>query len=190
MRKWMESPFVQAGVTTVVGLIMVFAGGVGYLTWYKAHVLNKMEAAFAPGYDPALELGTIRNKRHSKTSDGEEKEEGHIIRKEQALVDEIVHGTEVGSYWLIVGSKGTGKGTMIIDAMRAISAEGAAFCEAHPDLEVFRLRLGKALHYEFNEDWQGSLFSRRDPREGGPALDIERGERAFLPGRKIYHPEC
>lgn len=58
--------------------------------------------------------------------------------------------------------------------MRAISAEGSAFCEAHPDLEVFRLRLGKALQYEYHEDWQGGLFSRRDPREGGPGLDIER----------------
>jgi hypothetical protein len=33
--------------------------------------------------------------------------------------------------------------------MRDIQAEGSAFCEAHSDLEVFRLRLGKALHYEY-----------------------------------------
>lgn len=38
---------------------------------------------------------------------------------------------------------------MIIDAMRSIQAEGAAFADAHGDLEVFRLRLGKALHYEY-----------------------------------------
>jgi len=48
-------------------------------------------------------------------------------------------------------------------------------CDAHPDLEVFRLRLGKALNYEYNEDSQTGLFSRRDPREGGPGLDVERG---------------
>lgn len=29
-----------------------------------------------------------------------------------------------------------------------------------------RLRLGKALNYEFNEDSQTGLFQRRDPREG------------------------
>jgi len=63
---------------------------------------------------------------------------------------------------------------MIFDAMAAIQAEGVAMCDAHPDLEVFRLRLGKALNYEFNEDSQTSLFQRRDPREAGPALDIER----------------
>lgn len=69
-------------------------------------------------------------------------------------------------------SQGTGKGTMLLDAMRAVEADGAAFVEAHPDLEVFRLRFGKALNYDFFEDWQGGLFSRADPRNGGPSLDI------------------
>jgi hypothetical protein len=55
---------------------------------------------------------------------------------------------------------------MIYEAMAAIKAQGVAICEAHPDLEVFRLRLGKALNYEFNEDTQAILFQRRDPREG------------------------
>ena len=55
---------------------------------------------------------------------------------------------------------------MLLDAMQANQAEGVAMCDAHPDLEVFRLRLGKALNYEYNEDSQTSLFSRRDPREG------------------------
>ena len=55
---------------------------------------------------------------------------------------------------------------MILDAMAAIQAEGVAMCNAHPDLEVFRLRLGKSLNYEFNEDTQASLFQRRGPREG------------------------
>lgn len=48
------------------------------------------------------------------------------------------------------------------------------YVPAHPDLEVFRLRLGKALDFDYFEDWQGSLFSRADPRQGGPALDVER----------------
>ena len=73
---------------------------------------------------------------------------------------------------------------MVLDAMQAIQAEGVAMCDAHPDLEVFRLRLGKALNYEYNEDTQTGLFQRRDPREGGAALDIERGEYG-LRGRDI-----
>ena len=32
---------------------------------------------------------------------------------------------------------------MIVDAMRRVDADGIAICEAHEDLEVFRLRLGK-----------------------------------------------
>lgn len=55
---------------------------------------------------------------------------------------------------------------MIFDAMQQCQAEGVAICDAHPDLEVFRLRLGKALNYEYNEDSQTGLFQRRDPREG------------------------
>lgn len=64
---------------------------------------------------------------------------------------------------------------MILDAMAACNADGVSVCDVHPDLEVFRLRLGKALNFEFNEDSQTGLFQRRDPREGGPALAIERG---------------
>lgn len=63
---------------------------------------------------------------------------------------------------------------MMFDSMAAIQADGIAMCDAHPDLEVFRLRLGKALNFEYNEDSQTGLFQRRDPREGGPGLDIER----------------
>ena len=55
---------------------------------------------------------------------------------------------------------------MILDAMQQCQAEGVVICDAHPDLEVFRLRLGKALNYEYNEDSQLALFQRRDPREG------------------------
>jgi hypothetical protein len=36
----------------------------------------------------------------------------------------------------------------IVDAIKKIQAEGASMCEAHEDLEVFRLRLGKCLNYE------------------------------------------
>ena len=64
---------------------------------------------------------------------------------------------------------------MLYDAMQKVDADGVSFCEAHPDLEVFRLRLGKALNYEYHEDSQTGLFQRRDPGEGGAGLDIERG---------------
>ncbi|OWZ51164.1 hypothetical protein C356_02307 [Cryptococcus neoformans c45] len=161
--EWLSSPSFQAALTTVVGLGMVFAGGMAYLEWYKAHVLHRIMRAFEPGYDPALELSKLNGPNAS-----------HVKRREQPLIDSIVRGEEKGGYYLVIGPKGTGKGTMILDAMRKINADGVSFCEAHPDLEVFRLRFGKALDFDYYEDWQGSLFSRADPRNGGPALDIER----------------
>ncbi|KAF8891783.1 hypothetical protein BD779DRAFT_1670742 [Infundibulicybe gibba] len=149
-----SSPFLDAALTTIIGLGMVFVGGIAYLKWYKKNVLDKIEAAFAPGYDPALELAT------------------HQVKK--PTTDDNDWCEEPGHYFVLLGPKGSGKGTMMFDSMAAIQAEGVSMCDAHPDLEVFRLRLGKALNYEYNEDSQTGLFQRRDPREGGPALDIER----------------
>lgn len=39
---WVHSPSFQAALTTVVGLGMVFGAGVGYLQWYKSHVLARV----------------------------------------------------------------------------------------------------------------------------------------------------
>lgn len=39
-----------------------------------------------------------------------------------------------------------------------------------------RLRLGKALNFEYNEDTQTGLFQRRDPREG-----------IFYPLFRVFH---
>ncbi|KIJ51319.1 hypothetical protein M422DRAFT_65324 [Sphaerobolus stellatus SS14] len=160
-----NSPTIDAALTTLVGLGLVFLGGVAYVSWYKKNVLDKMEKAFEGGYDPALEVANASKTEH--VSD-------HLRRKEQDLVDRVIDGSERGRYYLLIGSKGSGKGTMIYDAMEAVAADGVSICEAHPDIEVFRLRLGRALNFEYNEDTQTTLFQRRDPREGGPALDIER----------------
>ncbi|KAH9919416.1 uncharacterized protein B0H18DRAFT_957550 [Fomitopsis serialis] len=152
---------------------LVFFGGVAYVAWYKKNVLDKIELAFARGYDPALELASNPRQQHDAGDDYVHWMK-HVRRREQSSLDRIIKGAEAGQYYLLLGPKGTGKGTMMLDAMQAIEAEGVAMCDAHPDLEVFRLRLGKAMNYEFNEDTQTSLFQRRDPREAGPCLDIER----------------
>ncbi|TFK51099.1 hypothetical protein OE88DRAFT_1630656 [Heliocybe sulcata] len=161
--------------------MLVFIGGVAYVSWYKRNVLNKIEEAFSAGYDPALELANQGKRSEERTVDYDEFQVDndvpwteHMRRKEQDLIDRVVKGKETGHYFVLLGPKGVGKTTMIFDAMQAIQADGVAFCDAHPDIEVFRLRLGKALNFEFYEDSQTGLFQRRDPREGGPALDIER----------------
>ena len=50
-----------------------------------------------------------------------------------------------------MGPKGVGKTSMLLDAMIANEADGCAMLEAHEDPEVVRLRLGKALDFEYNE---------------------------------------
>ncbi|CAK7563563.1 MAG: hypothetical protein SEPTF4163_001432 [Sporothrix epigloea] len=101
---------------------------------------------------------------------------GHywIRRPEQELVNSIVSGMTIGHYHLFIGEKGTGKSSMQLDAMAQIDAEGVAMFDAHADLEIFRIRLGKALNYEFNEDYIGGYFSERGPRDTTALLDIER----------------
>ncbi|KDR75696.1 hypothetical protein GALMADRAFT_495888 [Galerina marginata CBS 339.88] len=177
-----NSPVLDAMLTTAIGLGAVFLGGVAYVKWYKKNVLDKIENAFAPGYDPALELAKTHTSQKApvddKSSDPlfteQEPWTSYLRRKEQEMIDHIIHGEESGHYFMLLGPKGSGKGTMIFDSMAACDAEGVSMCDAHPDLEVFRLRLGKALNFEYNEDTQTGLFQRRDPREGGAALDIER----------------
>lgn len=196
-----NSPLIDAALTTLIGLGIVFGGGIAYVAWYKKRVLDKIEDAFAAGYDPALELATHQTKRRAAETDdlgdlvyeeGSEWAE-KLRRKEQDQIDRMVQGQEPGHYFMLLGPKGAGKGTMVFDSMAACQADGVSMCDAHPDLEVFRLRLGKAINFEFHEDSQTGLFQRRDPREGGPALDIERAMNklekvALRSGRKRGKP--
>lgn len=101
-------------------------------------------------------------------------DEHWVIRPEQAKIDSIIRGESKGRYYLLVGEKGTGKSSMILEAMRQYDGEGVSMFEAHADTEIFRIRLGKALNYEFHEDYIGSLFSIRGPRDTTALLDIER----------------
>ncbi|KAG8816542.1 hypothetical protein FRC17_000293 [Serendipita sp. 399] len=149
-----NSSALDAALTTIVGLGLVFLGGVAYVSWYKHRVLDKIEEAFAKGYDPALELASHVHGGKGDDPDLSYAEIENMRRREQGRLDTIISGQEVGHYYVMIGPKGTGKSTMILEAMKAIEAEGVSVCEAHPDLEVFRLRLGKALNFEYNEDTQ------------------------------------
>ena len=130
-----------------------------------------MEQAFKPG-DPMLELAALTGQK--STSILEEDDNHWVRRAEQDKIDSIINGTEKGHYHLLIGEKGTGKSSMILDAMQKVDGEGISMFEAHADLEIFRIRLGKALDFEFHEDYIGSLFSIRGPRDTTALLDIER----------------
>lgn len=68
-------------------------------------------------------------------------------------MNQIIDGTSVGHYYLLLGPKGVGKTSMIIDAMRRNQGDRVSMFEAHGDTEIFRIRLGKALDYEFHEEY-------------------------------------
>lgn len=171
----------EAAATTGASIFILACVGIGYTKYYKWNVLEKMENAFREG-DPVLDLAASGKEvprettRHEVTHTPADEEDGErwIIRDEQEKIDQIVKGQLKGRYHLLLGEKGTGKSSMLIDAMAKINGEGCSMMEAHADLEVFRVRLGRCLDFEYHEDNIGSLFSIRGPRDAGAILDIER----------------
>jgi hypothetical protein len=171
----LKAKMLEAAATAFASIVVLGTGfGLGgylYHRFYKSMVLRKMEIAFKPG-DPVLELAAITKQMPKKyTADDDEH---WIHRAEQEKIDNIVNGTDHGHYHLLIGEKGTGKSSMLLDAMLKVDGEGVSMFEAHADPEIFRVRLGKALNFEFNEDYIGSYFSERGPRDSTALLDIER----------------
>lgn len=164
---------------SVMVLAIGFASAAyGYHRFYKHLQLQKMANAFEPG-DPVLDLAAIgkgiyTDRKHPSQHGQDDDEDHWVQRPEQAKVDSIIAGLERGHYHLLIGEKGTGKSSMLIEAMRKIDGEGISMFEAHSDLEIFRIRLGKALDYEFHEDYIGGYFSEKGPRDTTALLDIER----------------
>jgi hypothetical protein len=167
----------ESAATTFASIAVLGLAGYSYHRYYKYLVLSKIENAFMPG-DPVLELAALSKdatgtSTHIQGGAGGE-HQNWILRPEQDKIDAIVNGTDKGKYHLIIGEKGTGKSSMLLEAMRKVDGEGISMFEAHADLEIFRIRLGKALDYEYHEDYIGSLFSIRGPRDTTALLDIER----------------
>ncbi|KAL1985495.1 hypothetical protein VTN96DRAFT_7825 [Rasamsonia emersonii] len=158
----------ESAATTFASIAVLGIAGYSYHRYYKYLILEKIDNAFKPG-DPALEIAGV--------SPDEEKRldtEHWVVREEQEKIDRIMSGAIKGQYYLLIGEKGTGKTSMLLNAMRKTNGESIAMVEAHADLEIFRIRLGKALDFEFHEDYIGSLFSIKGPRDTTALLDIER----------------
>ncbi|CAD6502902.1 BgTH12-02576 [Blumeria graminis f. sp. triticale] len=175
----LASKMLEAAATTLASILVLGSGfGIGgylYHKFYKWLVLRKIDNAFRPG-DPVLELSHIDKELSNDLAPSSKPnaEDHWILRDEQARISAIVSGAESGHYYLLIGEKGTGKSSMLLDAMRNVDGEGCSMLEAHADLEIFRVRLGKALDFEFHEDYIGSYFSERGPRDSTALLDIER----------------
>ncbi|KAI9809497.1 MAG: hypothetical protein M1827_006803 [Pycnora praestabilis] len=164
----------ESAATTLASIAVLGLAGYAYHRYYKYLILKKMENAFRPG-DPVLEMAALeKDDKPKEQFQGKDQFPHWIRRKEQDKIDGVVSGEDKGHYLLLVGEKGTGKSSMLIDAMRRVDGEGVSMFEAHADLEIFRVRLGKCLDYEFNEDYVGSLFSIKGQRDTTALLDIER----------------
>jgi hypothetical protein len=185
-KKWKGTAFkmFESAATTGASIFILGLVGYSYTRYYKHMVLQKMENAFTPG-DPVLELAASgkevpqENRRGNTlgdvpwSSDADDCDRW-IPREEQERINKIMRGEEKGRYHLLIGEKGTGKSSMLIEAMSKIDGEGVAMMEAHADPEIFRIRLGRCLDFEFHEDNIGALFSIRGPRDASALLDIER----------------
>lgn len=116
---------------SVLVLAVGFASAAyAYHKFYKRIQLQKMANAFEPG-DPVLELAALGkgiSKGHAPSNvhrNGDDVDKDHWVhRPEQAQVDAIVAGREYGHYHLFIGEKGTGKSSMLIEAMRKIDGDG------------------------------------------------------------------
>lgn len=166
----------EGSTVALISLLGLGLGGYAYSSFYKKKVLDKIENAFSKGYssNELVALGRVAFGTHPDMIKEVLDKEYWVPRAEQPMIDDIVNGKMRGRYYMIIGERGTGKRALLLEAMRKVHGDGIAMLEAHNDLEVFRLRLGKALDYEFHEDYIGSLFSIKGPRDSTPLLDIER----------------
>lgn len=172
-----------AGITFST-LAMLALAGWGYQEWYHMSTVKKIEDAFKIG-DPSFVL-SAQTKRTGET-------EGWVDRQGQELLNDVIAGKLVGRYYLLIGEKGTGKTSMLLEAMRLTQGANCTVIDAHADPEIFRIRLGKALNFQFFEDYIGALFSLRGPRDTTALLDIERAmnkleEVAFSIKKKTHKP--
>lgn len=158
--KCLETMGITFSSIAILGL-----AGLTYHRMYYQHVIDKIDSAF-DALDPALQLTM-----HKRTAVDHDK---WVHRPQQDLLDDIVSGKIAGRYFLIIGEKGTGKTLLILELMRKVGGANCTFVDAHLDPEVFRIRLGRLLRFEYSEDYIGSLFSIRGPREATALLDIER----------------
>lgn len=159
---------------TFSSLAILGVAGIMYHRMYNVHVLDKIDQAFDDG-DPAYQL-SMHKLAAKKAEDQEDLNLMNywVERPQQKLLDDIVRGDIVGRYFLVIGEKGTGKTSLLLEAMKKVNGYNVAIFDAHADPEIFRIRLGKALNFAYAEDYIGSLFSIRGPRDTTALLDIER----------------
>ncbi|KAI3481503.1 hypothetical protein L1887_56050 [Cichorium endivia] len=153
-RSFFNSTGWETAMGASVGVLLLGGAAMVYHSWYKRHVLKKMEAAFDPGYDPVLAL--------AKSGDQLAHVRIEPPRPEDEMIRSIVSGKEAGRYFLVMGSKGSGKATSIIEAMAEIDADGCAFFDAHLDPTIVVDRFSESINFSNNRDYLGNLLGLSD----------------------------
>lgn len=164
----------EAGLITLASLGVLVLGGILYHKIYKRNVLWKMDDSF----DNHESLILLKHRENV----GDMDKELWAERANQNLIDAIVTGKIKGKYYLLLGEKGTGKTSTVMESINRVDGKDCVVVDCSSDNELMRLRIGNALNYEFSEDYIGSLFSMKGPRESTPILDIER---AFMKLEKV-----
>ncbi|CAO1620819.1 unnamed protein product [Sympodiomycopsis kandeliae] len=167
--RFLNSTAAEAALGASAGVILLGAAGLGYHSWYKERVLTKMERAFDAGFDPVLALAesggaNLGQLAYVRLPD----------REEDALVRRILKGEERGRYFLILGPKGSGKTTSLIQAMADQRADGVAFFEGHSDPSIVVDRFSEAINYSMYRDYLGNLVGLSDLQGMSPFQNLER----------------
>ncbi|ODV89372.1 hypothetical protein CANCADRAFT_138986 [Tortispora caseinolytica NRRL Y-17796] len=162
----------EAAATSITTLLMLAAAGYCYHEYYQFKVIHDISSAFEGGIHPDLQGYLVHHQQaRQKISDDSST---FVYRDEQAKLNQILAGEITGRYFLLVGEQGTGKTSMLVEAVRNVNGFNCCWLEAHADPEIFRIRLGEAFNFRFAENYIGSLFSMRGPRDTTALLDIER----------------
>lgn len=168
------------------GVILLGLAGLGYNAWYKEQVVRKMEKAFDAGYDPVLAL--VQSGEASNAKEGQLAHVRVEDRLEDDLVRRILRGEERGRYFLILGPKGSGKTTSLIQAMADQSADGVAFFEGHSDPSIVVDRFSESINYSLYRDYLGNLVGLSDLQNMSTFQNLERAlhklEAALIRRRK------
>jgi hypothetical protein len=156
----------ETGLITLSSLAVLVLGGIVYHKLYKQNVLWKMDESFNKNESLLL----VKHQDNLQQFDKDLWAE----RSNQKLLDSIITGEVKGKYYLLLGEKGTGKTSAVMESISRVKGKDCAVVDCSSDIELMRLRIGSALNFEFFEDYIGSLFSMKGPRESTPILDIER----------------
>ncbi|KAK0546131.1 hypothetical protein OC846_005076 [Tilletia horrida] len=153
-RGFFNSTGFETAMGASVGVMLLGCGSMAYMSWYKRRVIKKMIQAFDPDFDPVIYLA----------QQGGEVAKVHLSpeRTEYEVIKSIVSGDEAGHYYLILGGKGTGKTTMVIDAMAEINADGCAYFDAHADPAITVDRFSEAVNFTQHRDYLGGLMGLSD----------------------------